>query len=255
MRTLHQVLRRLHPDRVRTIKLGRILAAGDNRLAAWLACREVTLPGQRRRLLGDVSRPESDCDIFPPQLRRDMEEQTAHLDPINAQTLCEMSLYMGNMLLRDTDQMSMAHALEVRVPLLDHKLVESVLALPGKVKMASSASAPIKRLLVEAIAPEIPVGMLNRPKQGFVLPWESWLRRELRHTVADCLHDREAITAAGLSSPAVESLWERFAAARPGVRASDVLGLVTFLSWVRRHGIEVTVEGCRKPGIPEPAGV
>jgi asparagine synthase (glutamine-hydrolysing) len=159
------------------------------------------------------------------------------------------------MLLRDTDQMSMAHALEVRVPLLDHKLVESVLALPGKLKTTSSASAPVKRLLVEAIAPEIPADMLNRPKQGFVLPWERWLRGELRLAVADCLNDRQAIAAAGLCFPAVEALWERFAVARPGVRASDVLGLVALLSWVRRHGLEVTTESCRTPSIPEPAGV
>jgi asparagine synthase (glutamine-hydrolysing) len=252
-RALHQVLRRLHPDRVRTIKLGRVLAAGDSRLAAWLACREVTLPGQRSGLLGAATR--SDCDVFPSQLRRDLEDQAAHLDRVNAQTLCEMSLYMSNMLLRDTDQMSMAHALEVRVPLLDHKLVESVLALPGKLKTASSASAPVKRLLVEAISPEIPAAMLNRPKQGFVLPWEGWLRRELRDAVTDCLHDREAIAAAGLKFAAVDALWERFVAARPGVRASDVLGLVTLLSWVRRHGLEVTAESCQRPSIPEPAGV
>jgi asparagine synthase (glutamine-hydrolysing) len=252
-RALYQVLRRLSPDRVRTIKLGRVLTAGENRLAAWLACREVTLPDRRRALLGAVSR--SDCGILPPQLWRDLEEQTAHLDPVNAQTLCDMSLYMSNMLLRDTDQMSMAHALEVRVPLLDHKLVESVLALPGKLKTTSSASAPVKRLLVEAIAPEIPADMLNRPKQGFVLPWERWLRGELRLAVADCLNDRQAIAAAGLCFPAVEALWERFAVARPGVRASDVLGLVALLSWVRRHGLEVTTESCRTPSIPEPAGV
>ena len=138
---------------------------------------------------------------------------------------------------------------------VDHKLVESVLRLPGKLKTAASASAGVKRLLVEAIAPEVPAELLNRPKQGFVLPWERWLRRELREAVADSLHDREAIAAAGLKFAAVEALWERFAAARPGVRASDVLGLVTFLSWVRRHGLEVTTESCRRSGIPEPAGV
>jgi asparagine synthase (glutamine-hydrolysing) len=252
-RALHQVLRRLCPERVRTIKLGRVLAADNNRLAAWLACREVTLPDRRRALLRAESLP--DCGVFPPQLQRDLEEQTAHLDSVNAQTLCEISLYMSNMLLRDTDQMSMAHALEVRVPLLDHKLVESVLALPGKMKTASSALAPVKRLLVEALAPEIPAEMLNRPKQGFVLPWERWLRRELRNSVADCLHDREAIAAAGLSLPAVDALWVQFAAARPGVRASDVLGLVTLLSWIRRHRLEVRTENCRSQVIPEPAGV
>jgi asparagine synthase (glutamine-hydrolysing) len=252
-RALHQVLRRLSPGRIRTIKLGRVLEAGENRLAAWLACREVTLPDRRRALLGAKSPP--DRGIFPQQLRQDLEEQTAHLDSVNAQTLCEMSLYMSNMLLRDTDQMSMAHALEVRVPLLDHKLVECVLALPGKLKTSSSASAPVKRLLVEAIAPEIPPEILNRPKQGFVLPWERWLRRELRNAVADCLHDRTAIAAAGLNLAATAALWEQFAAGRPGVRASDVLGLVTFLSWVRRHRLEMSSENCTQPAIPEPAAV
>jgi asparagine synthase (glutamine-hydrolysing) len=252
-RAAYQVLRRFSPGQIRTIKLGRLLDAGNNRLARWLACREVMLPGRRRELLGDFV--SAGCDVLPSEIRQELEEETARLDPVNAQTLCEMSLYMSDMLLRDTDQMSMAHALEVRVPLLDHRLVETVLALPGSLKTRSNASAPLKRLLVEAIAPEVPPSLLNRPKQGFVLPWERWLRGALRQTVADRLHDRGAVAAAGLQFQAIEALWEQFTAGRPGVRASDILGLVNLLQWVRRHGMVAPTEECATlPGL-EPSSV
>ena len=250
---LYQALRWLCPEQIRTVKLGRLLAARKDRLAAWLACREVLLPARRRELLGHS--PSSDLPIIPADVQWDLDHQTADLDCVNAQSVLEMSLYMSNMLLRDTDQMSMAHALEVRVPLLDHRLVEAVVALPGRLKTATSASAPIKRLLVEAVAPEVPPELLNRPKQGFVLPWECWLRRELRQPIAECLHDRGAIAAAGLELPAVESIWQQFLTGRPGVRASDVLGLVNILQWVRRHRIDGTTDERTTLDDPEGASV
>ena len=91
-------------------------------------------------------------------------------------SLAEMRTYMGHTLLRDADQFSMAHALEVRMPFLDHRLVAAALAAPDSDKFPSSP----KRLLVESLDGLLPDDVVNRPKMGFVLPWESWMRGELK---------------------------------------------------------------------------
>lgn len=87
----------------------------------------------------------------------------------------EIQGYMLPMLLSDSDQMSMAVGLEIRVPFLDHILVEEVLSMPQQYKTGSG----VKPLLVEAFRSELPEEVYNRPKQGFALPMDSWIRGPL----------------------------------------------------------------------------
>jgi asparagine synthase (glutamine-hydrolysing) len=84
---------------------------------------------------------------------------------------------MLNTLLRDADFMSMSQGLEVRVPLIDHLPAKTVLALPGSWEL--SGNAP-KRLLVEALENSLPREIVHRVKGGFTLPFEHWMRDELR---------------------------------------------------------------------------
>jgi asparagine synthase (glutamine-hydrolysing) len=95
-------------------------------------------------------------------------------------SVAEMTTYMQNVLLRDSDQMSMAHALEVRVPFLDHELAEYVLSLPDEIKRPVSP----KKLLVDSMPDLLPDYIVNRPKMGFVFPWRDWLKGEM-HSYAD----------------------------------------------------------------------
>jgi asparagine synthase (glutamine-hydrolysing) len=83
---------------------------------------------------------------------------------------------MRRMLLRDADQMSMAVSLEMRVPFLDHELVEYVLGLPAAVKKRYPG---VKGLLVEACRDLLPASVYDRPKAGFVLPMKEWMRGPL----------------------------------------------------------------------------
>lgn len=96
-------------------------------------------------------------------------------DAFGAISWAEILGYMEPMLLRDSDQMAMAVGLELRVPLLDHRLVEFVLGLPAAWKQGP----PVKRLLIEAFADILPRECWDRPKQGFVLPMEDWMRGPL----------------------------------------------------------------------------
>src|SRR5205085_7361100 len=80
------------------------------------------------------------------------------------------------MLLRDTDQMSMAHSLEVRVPFIDTAVVPYVLSLPGAWKIDPQRPKP---LLLDALGDLLPEQIRRRSKMGFTLPFERWMRSEL----------------------------------------------------------------------------
>ena len=96
----------------------------------------------------------------------------------------ELTGYMRRMLLRDADQMSMAVSLELRVPFLDHELVEYVLGLPAAEKKRYAGS---KGLLVEACRDLLPASVYQRPKRGFVLPMRDWMLGPLASFVDDGL--------------------------------------------------------------------
>lgn len=91
-------------------------------------------------------------------------------------SLLEMDNYMQHILLRDADQMSMAHALEVRAPFLDTDLVSFVLALPDAYKYPHTP----KKLLTDALSALLPENIMHRKKMGFVLPFKNWMRNELK---------------------------------------------------------------------------
>jgi asparagine synthase (glutamine-hydrolysing) len=98
------------------------------------------------------------------------------LDTMGVISWAEIQQYMIPMLLRDTDQVSMAVGLEVRVPFLDHRLLEEVLGLPQKYKKGGKINKP---LLVNAFRDELPPEVYNRSKQGYELPMNKWIRGPL----------------------------------------------------------------------------
>lgn len=132
-------------------------------------------------------------------------------DPVNEISPLELSYYMRNMLLRDSDAMSMAHGIELRVPMLDDALVGYVLGLPGRIKLSRGR---VKPLLADAVADELPAAIPARRKVGFELPFQSWLRGPLAEEVAAVLLDRHGGGKLDefLSRAAVERVWRRFEA-------------------------------------------
>jgi asparagine synthase (glutamine-hydrolysing) len=233
-RLAHLWLRWFAAGSTRAVKLGQLLRQGDSRVARYCVLRQV-LSEDRRQALRGAPAPGGPV---PSELATELDAAARDLDPVNAHSLLELALYLANMLLRDTDQMSMAHALEVREPLLDHVLVETAAALPGDLKLAAANGHPLKALLVEALPVPLPRAMLDRPKMGFVFPWEEWLRGPLREHAAGVLADQAAVRAAGLDPAAVRQVWDGFLARRPGVRYTDVFCLTNLVHWVRRYRVE-----------------
>ena len=234
---IYQALRHIAPRHIRTQKLGVLLGGNKSVLERYCTCRQVMLPVRRRMLCDRFGKPT--CPALPLRVLEELANDVAPLDSVNAQSHLEISLYLANMLLRDMDQMSMAHGLEVREPLLDHVLVEAVAGLPGWCKLMRGHQSPTKGLLVDALSSTLPREVLERPKSGFVFPWEHWLRGELRDSVAATLSNSSAVAAIGLNPKAVLRLWYDYRARRPGVRYSDILSLVHLVEWASAHALRM----------------
>ena len=159
-----------------------------------------------------ISRQLFSSDSIAGLTGHEVSESNGHhydADVVNAISRLELNGYMSNTLLRDTDAMSMAHSLEVRVPFVDTKLVNYVLALPGAWKLNHGTKGP-KPLLADALADLLPRDLLARPKMGFTLPFEKWLRQNLRTEVSSVLEDSSLLSAPALNSVAVQKLWRNF---------------------------------------------
>ncbi|MFM8459694.1 MAG: asparagine synthase-related protein, partial [Chthoniobacterales bacterium] len=115
----------------------------------------------------------------------------------------EVTRYMRNQLLRDSDLFSMAQGIELRVPFVDARLAEALLELPPKYRLEEG-----KRLLMDAV-PEIPKWVRNRPKQGFVFPFAKWIEQGMS----------EMLDEARASSPVPLATWYRTWATVVGARA------------------------------------
>jgi len=94
--------------------------------------------------------------------------------------------YLVGDILTKVDRMSMATSLEVRVPLLDHKLIEFVTKVPAALKLAGTET---KQLLKRVAQDLIPGEILDRPKQGFGMPLEEWINRQLRDQIQEILRE------------------------------------------------------------------
>jgi len=142
------------------------------------------------------------------QMLEESVRESQSLDPINRVSYLESRFYMRNTLLRDSDFMSMAHGLELRVPFLDRALVEACFRIPGNTKLQGPAP---KSLLLASLGVELPREVVNRPKRGFTLPFERWLRGEMRPVIqASLLHGDWDQTS--ISGGAARKVWERFLA-------------------------------------------
>jgi len=134
------------------------------------------------------------------QLNLDKSKQ--HI--LSSVSMAEMTTYMHDVLLRDSDQMSVPHALELRVPFLDPDLVEFVLSLPDSIKYPHTP----KKLLTDTFPDLLPKYIVNRPKMGFLFPWSHWLKNDL-HSYAD-IRIRKLAKREFFNESAVLKLWEDF---------------------------------------------
>ena len=145
----------------------------------------------------------------------------------------EMNTYMQHVLLRDTDQMSMAHSLEVRVPMLDVDLVEYVYGVKDQYKMGANP----KQLLVGSLGELLPESIVNRPKMGFLLPWDKWMKKELKEFNISKLEYLKNLKI--FNSLEIDSIWNKFENNNPRYSWSKIWSLVVLGNWLEDNKIEI----------------
>jgi len=139
---------------------------------------------------------------------------------------------LPNDMLYKVDLMSMAHGLEVRVPFLDHRLVEFVNKLPDRSKILGRT----KRILRETFADIIPSSIIQRKKHGFEIPLSQWFKREMKTMIFDDLLEDDYIEDQGIFDPnMVGQLKKRFFSVNTGDSHATIWALVVFQHWFRKH--------------------
>jgi asparagine synthase (glutamine-hydrolysing) len=190
--------------------------------------RLVLTPARVARLLQPDWLLAIDYSVYEQEIM-ELQRVIAGHDAVNRVSCLELSSYMRNTLLRDSDCMSMANSLELRVPLIDHVVTEKMLQLPGAWKLGRQR----KPLLVAALTKPLPPDILQQKKRGFEFPWDLWLRGELRSEVEATLAEPGPALEAVLQWDEVRQLWKEFLAAR--VHWSRVWLFYVLKKWVDRN--------------------
>lgn len=168
---------------------------------------------------------QGDIRIFREEDRvRSLPEYFDRMMRIDAQT------YLPDDILVKVDRASMRVSLEARAPLLDHRVVEFGATLPHELKVDGRGG---KRILRHLLGRYLPVKLWQRPKAGFGVPLDSWLRGGLRDWAEDLLAERSIASNGLLQTDVVRSVWARHLA-HQGDYGAQLWNVLMFQAWYRR---------------------
>jgi asparagine synthase (glutamine-hydrolysing) len=179
-------------------------------------------PGAKAKLL-----PGSDDSLLHALFASYSQKHAA--SPLDRMLYQDLKIWLPDNLLMKADKMTMATGLELRVPFLDHRLVEFAFTLPQTLKIQNGQG---KLLLRRAMADVLPENILTRPKQGFPVPTEFWLRSQLRDLVRDSLLGQDSACRQFFSLPALKEIIAENEA-KVAWRHQDIWTLLVFEFWYR----------------------
>jgi len=201
----------------------------DDLASPYFASRILFSRAHMRRLMAGVSHSASGQSAWERRECR-LAQQAMGMADIDRISFLELQSYMLSTLLRDSDQMSMAHGLELRVPLIDPIVVEHLMAINTKEKTSLGVN---KQLLQMALANLVPREVATRKKHGFTLPFERWLLCDLEAQIGACFQSKS------LRGPweekAFRDVWANFKVGR--VAWSRVLTLFILERWLEKNGV------------------
>jgi asparagine synthase (glutamine-hydrolysing) len=221
-----------------------LLPAADQRQAKWKGIlgvdsadiadiypvlRQIQNPATLKRLLTSYA-DLAGSHTLEDQLKGNQDAIEA-MDPLSQVSIADYLGYTQSVLLKDADQMSMAVSLEIREPFFDHDLVEYVLNVPDEIKQ------PVypKKLLIDSLPGLLPDEIVFRKKQGFVLPYDIWLRTELR---SFCSAAMKSLASRGyFSEKALMNYWDDYLNRRSNIRWTDVWIFIVLEHWLDKNGI------------------
>lgn len=167
------------------------------------------------------------ADASTEALVRQLYQESGTEDPLNRALFVDFESLLPDQVLAFVDRLSMAHSLEVRPPFLDHRLMEFAATLPGRLKIRAGR---VKHVLKEAVRGLIPDEIIDRPKEGFVLPVNEWLDTYLSAYVRQVLTPERLATHGLLATGAVlELLQDHYERGRP--HGARIWNLLMFQLW------------------------
>jgi asparagine synthase (glutamine-hydrolysing) len=148
---------------------------------------------------------------------------------LNCFLLADTQLVLPDDMLTKVDRMSMANALEVRVPFLDHRVVEFAFGLPERFKIHNGAR---KRILQDAFKDFLPQKLYNRPKKGFEVPLLKWMQNEMKSTLDNVVFSDDKLNEQGIfSSQHLALLRQQLHSSNPGDAHATTWALYVFQKW------------------------
>ncbi|MGH7315878.1 MAG: asparagine synthase (glutamine-hydrolyzing), partial [Candidatus Rokuibacteriota bacterium] len=162
-------------------------------------------PAEKRALLSDeFGRSLRGHDPFGAFARH--FDRVAGLDHLHQMLYVDLKTWLPNDILVKVDRMTMANSLEVRSPLLDHRLIELAATMPADMKYRKGTSKYVLKRYAET---RVPPAVIHRPKMGFSIPLAGWLRGELRTTAEDLLLSERALERGYFRPDVVRAMWAR----------------------------------------------
>lgn len=221
------------PPQHRWAKLPDMVRQGDDLVALYQLAYALLLPDFQGQLLGPGAAGAL-RDGLPPAMRQRLEAETARRSDRSAISVLEQRLFLGERLLRDNDVASMASSLEQRVPLVDQVVQQAVDRVPDRLRYQPiGRKALLRRIGLRGLDP----ALFDRPKSGFVMPFDRWIRAGLREVMDQTMRDPEAARMAGLAPEPVRRLWQGFLDGRSGLYWSRVWTVFVLLRWCQRNRV------------------
>lgn len=233
------ILRRVNhrsrfPPQTRWAKLPDMLAQRDDLLALYQLAYALFLPEAQAALLGEAASQSDLVYGLPQGMRVRLVKEVAGRTPLSAISVMEQRLFLGERCLRDIDATSMSASIEVRLPLVDCVVHDAVDRLSDADRYGPIRSkALLRRIGLAGLDP----ALFARPKAGFELPIERWLRAGLGHQVDGVLRDPKLIASVGLNPCPVQSLWNAFLQSGAGLYWTRIWALYVLIRWCHRHHV------------------
>ena len=177
-------------------------------------------------------------DVFHEHARRAQTD-----DPLALIQYIDLNTYLVGDINTKVDRASMAHALEVREPLMDHPLIEWAATLPSQLKLQGGEG---KWLLKKAMEPHLPQEIMYRPKMGFSVPLARWFRGPLRQRVQTALLDGELLATGFFQRDYLEHLVDAHVSGRRDYSA-PLWTLLMFEAFLRHSGVDTSASRARPP--------
>jgi asparagine synthase (glutamine-hydrolysing) len=221
------------PAQTRWAKLPSMVEQANDLLALYQLAYALFLPGFQKQLLENGFK-QGLLNGLPLPVQARLKDESDGRSALSAISVMEQRLFLGERLLRDTDATSMSASIEIRLPLVDPVVLQNVMGLTDQQRyLPLRQKSMLRRIGLRGLDP----ALFARPKAGFVLPYDRWLRHGMFKVVDQTLRDSEAIKPTGLNPQAVQQLWKAFIENAPGIYWSRVWAIYVLVRWCHRHAV------------------